>query len=88
MQQTTRQMPGPLATPKAFRRPIGAHVILVSLLLSDLCSVLFWLVSVLAYSREIPSFLLSVTWMRSPEFPTFLSGFQLSCCSPAKTAHV
>ena len=39
--QQTHQTPGLLTTPKAFRRPIGAHVILVSLLLSDLCGVLF-----------------------------------------------
>lgn len=41
--QQTHQMPGPLTTPKAFRRPIGAHAILVSLLLADLCGLLFWL---------------------------------------------
>lgn len=43
MQQTTRQMPGPLATPKAFRRPIGAHAILVWLGLADLCGIALWL---------------------------------------------
>ena len=43
MQQTTRQMPGPLATPKAFRRRIGAHAILVWLLLADLCGIALWL---------------------------------------------
>ena len=41
--QQTHQTPGPLATPKAFRRPIGAHAILVWLLLADLCGLLFWL---------------------------------------------
>ncbi len=41
--QQTHQTPGPLATPKAFRRPIGAHAVLVSLLLADLCGLLFWL---------------------------------------------
>jgi hypothetical protein len=43
MQQTTHQMPGPLATPKAFRRPIGAHAILVWLLLADLGGIALWL---------------------------------------------
>src|SRR2546425_729163 len=43
MQQTTRQMPGPLATPKAFRRPIGAHAILVWLVLADVCGIALWL---------------------------------------------
>lgn len=41
-QQTTRPR-GPLTTPKAFRRPTGAHAILVSLLLTDLAGMLFWL---------------------------------------------
>jgi hypothetical protein len=45
MQQTTRQMPGPLATPKAFRRPIGAHAILVWLGLADLCGIVLWLLA-------------------------------------------
>jgi hypothetical protein len=43
MQQTTRQMPGPLATPKAFRRPIGSHAILAWLMLADLCGIALWL---------------------------------------------
>jgi hypothetical protein len=41
--QQTRQMPGPLATPRAFRRPIGTHAILVWLLLSDLCGIALFL---------------------------------------------
>ncbi len=41
--QQTRQMPGPLATPRAFRRPIGAHAILVWLVLSDLCGIVLFL---------------------------------------------
>jgi hypothetical protein len=41
-QQTARTR-GPLTTPQAFRRPTGAHAILVALLLADLCGVLLWL---------------------------------------------
>lgn len=37
-------MRGPLATPKAFRRPTGAHAILAAVLLADLAGFLFWLV--------------------------------------------
>jgi hypothetical protein len=41
-QQTARTR-GPLTTPQAFRRPTGAHALLVWLLLADLCGVLLWL---------------------------------------------
>ena len=43
MQQQTHKIHRPLATPKAFRRPTGAHAIIVSLLLADLFGVLLWL---------------------------------------------
>ncbi len=43
MQQQTHHPPGPLTTTKAFRRPTGAHAILVSLALADLLGVLIWL---------------------------------------------
>ncbi len=45
MQQPPQTPPpmGPLSTPRAFRRSIGVHGILVSLLLADLGGVLFWL---------------------------------------------
>lgn len=39
----TFRIEGPLTTPKAFRRPTGAHAILISLLLADLVGMLFWL---------------------------------------------
>lgn len=44
MQQPPQIPPpmGPLSTPRAFRRSIGAHGILLSLLLADLGGVLFW----------------------------------------------
>lgn len=44
MQQPSQTPPpmGPLNMPRAFRRPIGAHGILVSLLLADVGGVLFW----------------------------------------------
>lgn len=41
--QPIQQIRGPLATPKAFRRPTGAHAILVAVLLADLVDFLIWL---------------------------------------------
>ncbi len=43
MYQQTQQIRGPFATPKAFRRPTGAHAIIVSLLLADLAGTTVWL---------------------------------------------
>src|SRR5215470_18780231 len=38
-----QQTRGPLSTPKAFRRPTGAHAIIVSILFADLAGTLIWL---------------------------------------------
>jgi hypothetical protein len=53
MQQTTRQTPGPLTMPKAFRRPIGAHAILAWLVLADLCGIAFWLLAGALFTQFI-----------------------------------
>ncbi len=42
--QPTVPLRGPLATPRAFRRPTGAHAILVAVLVADLAGFLTWLV--------------------------------------------
>lgn len=58
MHQSTHQPPpqvlGSLTMPKAFRRPMGAHSMLVSLLLADLFGVLIWLF--------IPALLAPLLW--------------------------